>query len=94
LSTTQTNVWTVTAADLSAINNLTLRTLPSAAAPLVINVVDSGGDFVWNPPSLGGFSAAAAPFVLWNFPDTTTLTMAGANSVDGTIFAPVRSSWT
>jgi choice-of-anchor A domain-containing protein len=88
LSTTQTNVWTVSASDMDALANITLRDLPTASSPLVVNVVGTGSDYTWNPPSLAGFGATAAPYVLWNFPEATTLTMTGANSVDGTVFAP------
>lgn len=91
LSTTGTNVWTVSAADLAHISNLTLRGMPSASAPLVINVVGANGAFTWNPPSVGGFGSAAAPFALWNFPDTTALTLSGDATIEGTIYAPRAS---
>ena len=88
LSTTHTNVWTINAADFSGIQNITLRNLPTASSPLVVNVVNTGGAYAWNPATLAGFSGAAAPFVLWNFPDATTVTMTGANSIDGTVYTP------
>lgn len=91
VSTTETNVWTVSAADLAHISNLTLRGTPRASAPLVVNVVGVNGAFMWSPPSLGGFSSAVAPFVLWNFPDTTALTLNGSNTIEGTIYAPQAS---
>jgi choice-of-anchor A domain-containing protein len=90
-TTTGTNVWTVGAADLAYISNLTLRGTLSASVSLVINVVGANGAFTWNPPSLGGFSSTVAPYVLWNFPGTTTLTLNGANTVEGTIYAPRAS---
>lgn len=91
VSSTETNVWTVNASDLNNIANLTLRGTLSASAPLVINVVGVHGAFTWNPPSLGGFSSTNAPYVLWNFPDTTTLNLTGSNTIEGTVFAPRAS---
>ncbi len=86
LSSTGTNVWTVSAADLANVSVLTLRSAPSASAPLLINVVGTAGTFTWSPPS--GPNTTQAPYVLWNFPDATTVNLAGANTVEGTIYAP------
>jgi choice-of-anchor A domain-containing protein/fimbrial isopeptide formation D2 family protein len=86
LSSTGTNVWTVNAADLANVSVLTLRGTPSASAPLLVNVVGTNGTFTWSPPS--GPNTSQAPYVLWNFPDATTVNLAGANTVEGTIYAP------
>jgi choice-of-anchor A domain-containing protein len=90
LSTTQTNVWTVTTSQLAALGNITLRNQPGASAPLVINVIDDSGTgkFTWNAPALANFGGTAAPYVLWNFPKNTNVTLTGGNSIDGTIYAP------
>lgn len=88
LDTTHTNAWTVTKQQLSLLQNITLRNLPTKSSPLVINVLDDSGDFNWNVTTLTGFSGDAAPFVLWNFPQTTNLTLSGSASIDGTVYAP------
>jgi choice-of-anchor A domain-containing protein len=84
----RTNVWTVTKQQLAALSNITLRTLPTASGPLVINVLDDTGEFDWDVTTLANFGDAAAPYVLWNFPTTRTLTMRGGQSLDGTVYAP------
>ncbi|MBR7834310.1 choice-of-anchor A family protein, partial [Actinospica durhamensis] len=88
LDTTRTNVWTVTKEQLALLANITLRNLPTEAGSLVINVLDDTGTFDWNVTNLANFGDAAAPYTLWNFPTTTTLTMTGSNSLDGTFYAP------
>ena len=88
LDQSKTNVWTVTKQQLDLLSNITLRNHPTEAGPLVINVLDDTGTFDWNVTNLANFGDAAAPYVLWNFPTTTTLTQTGASSLDGTIYAP------
>lgn len=86
----QTNVLNLTGEDLDNMSNLTFLNQPSASAPLLINIdtSGSGGDFDWDVASQAGISGDQAPYILWNFDDTTTLTISGGDSVEGTIYAP------
>jgi hypothetical protein len=70
------------------ITNMTFRNvLPSATAPLVINVT-TGASYNWTPPSFGGIGDGEAPYVLWNFPDATSLQMSGSGTIWGALYAP------
>ncbi|WP_461101853.1 collagen-binding domain-containing protein [Spirosoma koreense] len=82
------NVWNVTGADLNQIQNLTYKDSPGSAQVLVINV-DAAGAFTWTTPSLGGVGGGNAPFILWNFYNTTQLTIAGSATIEGSLLAPL-----
>ncbi|MEU4833790.1 choice-of-anchor A family protein [Streptosporangium sp. NPDC023615] len=87
-----TNVLQIDAANLSNIANLIFDDLPTATAPLLV-VVDTtavGGDFTWTPPNFAGASGEESRYILFDFPDATTIRLpAGAGAtVEGTIFAP------
>src|SRR5690606_18898990 len=60
---------------------------PSASKVLVINV-DAPGTFTWNVWNQTGISFANCPYVIYNFPNTTQLNIAGSPTVNGTVFAP------
>jgi choice-of-anchor A domain-containing protein len=81
-----TNVLTVDAADLDALNLLTFDGLPGPSSPLVVNV--TGTAFDGSVPNLANLTNAHAPFVLWNFPQATTVHVTGADVLEGTIYAP------
>ena len=82
------NIWNVTGADLNKIQNLTYADAPSSSQVLVINV-DAMGAFTWNTPSLGGVGGNNAPYILWNFYNTTQLTIGGNSTIEGSVLAPL-----
>lgn len=81
-----TNVLTVAAEDLDALDLLTFDGLPGPGSPLVVNV--TGTTFDGSVPNLANLTNAHAPFVLWNFPDAITVHVTGADVLEGTIYAP------
>jgi choice-of-anchor A domain-containing protein len=81
-----TNVLTVPGTDLDALALLTFRGLPDPSSPLVVNV--TGSSFDGTIPNLANLTSANAPFVLWNFPDATSVHVTGADALEGTIYAP------
>ncbi|MBO1334626.1 choice-of-anchor A family protein [Streptomyces sp. VRA16 Mangrove soil] len=85
-----TNVLHITGANLNDIADLTFTNQPSASTPLVV-VVDTsaeGGDYTWRTPTLAGVGGAQAPYMLWDFPDATKITIADGDTLEGTLFAP------
>ncbi|HZC25669.1 MAG TPA: collagen-binding domain-containing protein, partial [Actinopolymorphaceae bacterium] len=84
------NILNITAANLANISTLTFTNHPNASTPIVINVNTSGvsDDFSWRPPSPSGLNDADSPFILWNFPTATRVTVTGSNPVRGTLYAP------
>ncbi|WP_196279351.1 choice-of-anchor A family protein [Catellatospora vulcania] len=85
-----TNVLNLTAANLTNISTLTFLNQPSAAAPLLINVDTGPGNvFNWTVPNQAGISGANAPYLLWNFPTATAITLAtNGATLEGTLYAP------
>jgi len=83
----ETNVIDITGTSLDNLNGINFPTLPSATSPLVINV-DASGTFNWSPASTGGISDLQGPYILWNFYNTTSLTITGGTTIVGSIFAP------
>jgi choice-of-anchor A domain-containing protein len=81
-----TNVLTVPGADLDALSLVTFDGLPGPTSPLVVNVV--GTSFDGSIPNLADLTSAQAPFVLWNFPDATSVHVTGADVLEGTLYAP------
>ena len=84
------NILDITAANLANISTLQFNNSPTAATPLIINVDTSGvsNNFTWSPPNFNGLQNANAPYILWNFPTATTLTLGGSRTIPGTIYAP------
>ncbi|WP_338700082.1 choice-of-anchor A family protein [Streptomyces sp. Q6] len=85
-----TNVLHITGANLNNIGDLTFTNPPTADTPflVVVDTTDEGGDFTWHTPTLAGAGGAAAPSMLWNFPDATSITVADGDTIEGTVFAP------
>ncbi|MDX6743893.1 collagen-binding domain-containing protein [Actinocorallia sp. A-T 12471] len=86
-----TNVLNITAENLANIADLTYDPLPSADTPLLVNV-DTGGvgdEFTW-PVATDDLSGLQAPYILWNLPTATLITMpeGGGDSLEGTLYAP------
>ncbi len=95
LGNNTTNVWNVTGATLNSYSQITLSgNLPSATKPLLINV-DAAGIYNWNNLKflMGSendnyMEINRAPYILWNFYNTTTLNISNANLILGSILAP------
>jgi LPXTG-motif cell wall-anchored protein len=86
------NVWNTTLAQLNAIQNLN-GSAPSSSAPLIINVTDAGS-LNWSPGSYAALQnavPAGASYVLWNFPNATSLNLTGGNALYGDLLAPNAS---
>lgn len=86
LRTGVTNVLTVAGSDLDALSLLTFDGVPGPGTPLVVNV--TGASFDGSIPNLANLTSGNAPFVLWNFPDATSVHVTGADALEGTIYAP------
>ena len=86
-----TNVLNLTAAELGQLTEITYRTAPSASMPLLINVT---GDYTGTFPNQAGVSGNQAPYILWNFPTASTVTVNGGAAMEGTLYAPNAAvSW-
>ncbi|KOX21932.1 hypothetical protein ADK67_25180 [Saccharothrix sp. NRRL B-16348] len=85
------NVLTLTAAQLSALDNINPRNgflQPSDQAWLVVNV-DVTGDYTWDVPQVSWQGNEPSRHVLWNFTTSGTITLPEASpTVWGTIYAP------
>ncbi|MEV4618884.1 collagen-binding domain-containing protein [Asanoa sp. NPDC049573] len=83
----QTNVLNLTGDEFNNLSDLTFNTQPGAATPLLVNV-RSGGSYEWRTANFAGVSDNQAPYILMNFPDATAITQVGADTAEGTIYAP------
>jgi choice-of-anchor A domain-containing protein len=81
-----TNVLTIPASDLANLTEITFSGVPGPSSPLVVNV--TGSAFTGTVPNLAGVSNAAAPYMLWNFPEAVAVTVTGGDSIEGTLYAP------
>ncbi|MGW0608810.1 collagen-binding domain-containing protein [Streptomyces sp. NPDC002640] len=90
LTSGRTNVLRLTGEQLNDIAEITFLDRPTADTPLLVNVdtTATAGVFTWDTPTPAGISNAEAPYILWNFADATSITIATGDSVEGTIFAP------
>ncbi|WP_335988993.1 choice-of-anchor A family protein [Glycomyces sp. MUSA5-2] len=86
-----TNVLNVTGEDLNDMSELDFQNQPTATMPLLINVDTSGtgGELDWEVPNQAGAGGGnGASYILWNFNDTSRLTLTGGDTVEGSILAP------
>uniref|UniRef100_UPI004048474B collagen-binding domain-containing protein n=1 Tax=Polaribacter sp. TaxID=1920175 RepID=UPI004048474B len=81
------NYLNVTGADLNNVSVFTYNNQPSATKILVINV-DASGTFNWNVWNQAGVGIQNAPYILYNFYNTTQLNINGNSTIEGTVFAP------
>lgn len=82
------NVLNVTGSELNSVTNgITFNQQPSASKVLVINV-NAAGSFTWNVWNQAGIGGVNAPYILYNFYNTTSLNIAGNSTIEGTVFAP------
>ncbi|HTJ71627.1 MAG TPA: collagen-binding domain-containing protein [Actinospica sp.] len=84
----RTNVLHLTGADLNNLSELSFRTQPTAATPFVVVVDPVSTPYLWHVPNLPGVSGPQAPYMLWDFPTATDITMTSGDSLEGTIYAP------
>ncbi|KYG71192.1 hypothetical protein AWW68_18455, partial [Roseivirga spongicola] len=84
---TGVNVLNVTGTDLNKVSVFTYNNQPSANRILIVNV-DAPGTFNWNVFNTGGIGEHVAPYILFNFPNTTTLKIQGNGSIIGSLLAP------
>jgi choice-of-anchor A domain-containing protein len=82
----QTNVLNIPAADLASLTEISFQNQPTLTTPLLVNVL--GDSFEGTVPNLAGISSDQAPFILWNFPDASAVTVTGGDSIEGTLYAP------
>lgn len=81
------NYWNISAADLNAVQVLTFNNKPSASKVLVINV-NAAGTFNWHVWNQAGVGFSDAPFIMYNFYNTTQLNINNGATTVGTVFAP------
>ena len=81
------NYLNVTGTDLNNVSVFTYNNAPSATKVLVINV-DASGVFNWNVWNQAGVGQQNAPYIIYNFYNTTTLNIKGNSTIEGTVFAP------
>ena len=81
------NYLNVKGTDLNNVDVFTYNNTPSATRVLVINV-NASGTFNWNVWNQSGVSQQNAPYIIYNFYNTTTLNIEGNSTIEGTVFAP------
>ncbi len=98
LGNNTTNVWNVSGTDLNSFSQINLSgTLPNASNPLIINV-DASGTFNWQNKKIVIASEGddfveinRAPYILYNFYNTTTLNIQSSNLITASILAPLAN---
>lgn len=81
------NVLNISGADLNAMSELTFNNSPNSSRYLIVNV-NAPGSFIWNVHNSAGIGPSVCKYILYNFYNTTSLTVAGSGAVAGTLFAP------
>jgi|GEM_PF-992377 len=85
------NVLNCSGSDLNSVTNgITFNNSPDANHILVINV-NASGSFTWNVWNQAGISGSNAAYIIYNFPNTTSLNIAGNSTIEGCILAPNAS---
>ncbi|GAB2777157.1 hypothetical protein GCM10027275_20170 [Rhabdobacter roseus] len=89
LQSNTTNVWNLAMSgqNLGGYTNVTFNNAPTSTRPLVITV-STAGAITWNTWSMAGIGDAEGAFIIYNFPNATSLTMTGGNTIKGTVLAP------
>ena len=83
-----TNDLNISGSDLNSITNgITFTNQPDANHVLVINI-NAAGSFTWNVWNQAGISGNNASYIIYNFYNTTSLSIAGNSTIEGTVFAP------
>jgi len=81
------NVLNISGADLNAMNELTFVNQPEENKYLIVNV-NAPGNFTWNVHNSAGIGPSVCKYILYNFYNTNTLSIAGYGAIAGTLFAP------
>jgi choice-of-anchor A domain-containing protein len=82
------NVINIAASSFDDITGITFTNAPSATKPLVFNI-DGTGSLTWAAPNVAGLGGSNGAYVIYNFYNNSgTITLTGANTVYGTVFAP------
>ncbi|WP_334057553.1 choice-of-anchor A family protein [Polaribacter sp. P097] len=81
------NYLNISGTDLNNVSVFTYNNKPSASKVLVINV-DASGTFDWNVWNQAGVGQQDAPYIMYNFYNTTTLNIKGNSTIEGTVLAP------
>ncbi len=81
------NVLNVSGTDLNNVSNFTYNNGPDQTHILVVNV-NAGATYTWNVWNQSGLGQSNSPYVIYNFYNTTNLTISGNNQIEGTVFAP------
>ena len=86
------NVLNCSGNDLNSVTNgITFNNSPDANHILVINV-NASGSFTWNVWNQAGVSGSqGAAYIIYNFPNTTSLNISGNSTIEGSILAPNAS---
>ncbi|MFI9155307.1 collagen-binding domain-containing protein [Streptomyces sp. NPDC053367] len=86
----RTNVVRLTGEQLAGIRTLAFLDSPAADTPVLLVVDASGTDgaLTWTTPTVAGVRETDAPYVLWDFPDATAMTIASGGPLTGTLYAP------
>ncbi|MDI1463070.1 choice-of-anchor A family protein [Catellatospora sp. KI3] len=90
LAPNTTNVLNLTGVELDNLVSLTFNNSPTATQPLLVNVDTSADNtYVFDVPNQAGIGIGQAPFILWNFPTASSITMPStAATLEGTLYAP------
>ncbi len=83
----QLNVLNITGSELKKLPYLTFENTPNTETPLIINV-NAPGDFEWNIFNLSGIGDQQGAYILWNFYNSSSITLNGGGTIIGTLFAP------
>ena len=81
------NVLNVSGADLNNVSIFSFNNSPDASHILVVNV-NAGSTYTWNVWNQSGVSQSNSPYIIYNFYNTTSLTISGNSQIEGTVFAP------
>ncbi|MEZ4990989.1 MAG: SdrD B-like domain-containing protein, partial [Saprospiraceae bacterium] len=83
----QTNVLNLTGSELAGLGTMTFNNQPNATTPLIINV-NAPGSFTWSVTNTAGIGSNHGQYIIWNFYNTTNLTLTSGSTVIGTVLAP------
>lgn len=80
----------LTASQLTSLNSrgtITFDQAPSATRIVIFNIAATG-TYNWTTPNFAGVNESNGSYMIWNFYNTTSLTLTGSATIYGTIFAP------
>lgn len=81
------NVLNLKGSELINLPYLTFENEPNVDTPVIINV-DVSGDFEWNVFNINNIGDHHGKFILWNFFNSSKITLIGGGTLVGTLFAP------